>query len=128
MYIAAAAAHITSVVMPTTIRDGRELGRPCINLRSNATTGKAPPRRQLLQDQKEAADEASFSSMGHSVHQVLGSEDGVERLACSLFRERTREMKQVCVQRLLFSDDFRQGRRGDLSPLHADKDPTFTGQ
>jgi hypothetical protein len=64
MNIAAAAAHITSVVMPAMIRDGHELGWPCINLRSNATTGKAPLRRRLLQDRaakKEAADEASFS-------------------------------------------------------------------
>jgi hypothetical protein len=63
----------------------------------------------------------------YSVH-LGGSEEGIERLNCSLFRERTRKVKQFCVQRFLFSDDVRERRRSDLSALHADKNTSFTGQ
>lgn len=212
MNIAAAAPNIIRVVMPTMIRDGHELGWPCINLRSEAATrmptsrnGASTHMRDPVSVKRESAGkddevhhdvgekrsnaniefaQAQFTarcakpigehSAAHGLFffyflrglpekqvrtdcrseavtpgssaetkqrrrpvsvrcatafiSVLGSEQGIERLDCSLFRERMRKVKQFCVQRFLFSDDVREGRRGDLSPLHADENPSFTSQ
>src|SRR5450759_474942 len=59
---------------------------------------------------------------------VSGSETGIGRSDGALFRERTRQVKQLCVERFLFSDDVGERRRGDLSPLHPDQNSSFAGQ